>query len=158
MRAATNTPPSISAFSVCAPSRHCGAARLMSYRRVRSQCNPFVASVLKMGEHTQVFWGALVDLASAQIQSCDRELKRCDRDGLDDGEWCVKCVKPHCVRSRKSDALNHLSVVRRSELQDCMVLLDAICLRVPSEDNLALVSELLSGIANTVVSCGESEC
>ena len=92
MRAATNTPPSISAFSVCAPSRHCGAARLMSYRRVRSQCNPFVASVLKMGEHTQVFWGALVDLASAQIQSCDRELKRCDRDGLDDGEWRVKCM------------------------------------------------------------------
>ena len=39
-----------------------------------------------------------------------------------------------------------------------MVLLDAICLRVPSEDNLALVRELLSGIANTVVSCGESEC
>lgn len=55
--------------------------------RVRSQHNPFVSVVLKLGDHTRAFWTRLLDLARDQLEACERQLRRCERDGLDGRQW-----------------------------------------------------------------------
>lgn len=61
--------------------------------RVRSQHNPFVNVVLKMGDHTNAFWTRLLDIARSQLEACERELRRCERDGLDGRQWHLQCVE-----------------------------------------------------------------